>query len=101
MEAPDYYEVSPWFPDPFICLRDMFRTGTKEVLLRLSWDGVGNYINETWRFILSHGQYNDLLGLLLPVMLAVLLTLLRFFLNWQLLKVSITTICPFQTLLLG
>ena len=31
MDAPDYSEYSPWFPNPLICLRDIARTGVNEV----------------------------------------------------------------------
>ena len=87
MDAPDYFESSPWFPNPLICARDMAITGTKETINRMPLNGIGDWLNGTW-YWLSRAQYNDPSAIVLPVLLAVLLTLLRIFLNWILFKVS-------------
>ena len=86
MDAPDYFEESPWFPNPVICIRDLIRTGTSETIARLPWNGIGVWLSETWGWI-SASNYTDPRPILLPLLLAVLFTLLRIFLNWILFKV--------------
>lgn len=86
MDAPDYFEESPLFPNPIICVRDIAITGTREIIDRLPWNGVGAWLNGTW-YWLSRAKYDDPSAILLPVMLAIGLTLFRIFLNWILFKV--------------
>ena len=81
MDAPDYYEESPAFPNPAICIRDMVVTGSREVVRRLPWNGVGVWLNETWYWI-SQAQYNDPSAIMMPVLIAILITLFRMTLNW-------------------
>ena len=86
MDAPDYYERSPMFPNPAVCIRDMVVTGSREVMLRLPWNGVGPWLNGTWSWM-SRIQYNDPAAIMTPVLIAILITLVRVVLNWALLKV--------------
>ena len=83
----DASEVSPWFPNPLVCMQDMVATGTREVLDRLPWDGVGEWLSNTW-YWLSRIQYNDPALLVLPALVAVSLTFLRLLLSWMVFKVS-------------
>lgn len=86
LETPDYFTESPWLPNPFVCLRDMVITGTKEIISRLPWNGMGIWMMETWNWMaISH--YDDISLFTLPVILALILTLLRIFLNHVLYKV--------------
>ena len=48
LDAPDYSEYSPWFPNPLIVLRDVVRSGASEVYARLPWNGIGVWLKETW-----------------------------------------------------
>lgn len=86
LAAPDYSEGSPWFPNPVICLRDMAITGTKETVSRLPLNGLGAWLNGTW-YWLSRAKYNDPGAIVVPIVLATILTLFRVFLNWTLFKV--------------
>ena len=86
LDAPDYLEGSPWFPNPLICVRDMAITGSKETFNRLPWEGLGVWLNSTWYWI-SRAKYNDPSAILLPIVLAIGMTILRIFLNWSLFKV--------------
>lgn len=86
LDAPDYLERSPWFPNPLICVRDMAITGSKETINRLPWEGLGVWLNGTWYWI-SRAQYNDPSVFLLPIVLAIGMTILRIFLNWSLFRV--------------
>ena len=87
MEAPDYFQASPWFPNPFICARDMAITGTRETIDRLPWNGIGEWLNGTW-YWLSLANYKDPAVIIVPLLIAVGLTLLRIFLNWAIFRVS-------------
>lgn len=89
MDAPDYFEESPWFPNPLICARDMAITGTREGIHRLPWDGIGAWLNGTWHW-LSRAKYNDPTVILVPLLLAIAMTLLRIFLNWSIFRVNPT-----------
>jgi hypothetical protein len=91
LEAPDYINGSPWFPNPAVCIRDMAITGTRETMNRLPWNGLGAWLNETWYWV-SRASYNDPAAVLMPVLLATVMTVLRVFLNWALFRVSATEI---------
>lgn len=86
MSAPDYFEISPWFPNPAICVRDMVITGAREVIDRMPWDGPAQWINAT-QYWVSRIKFNDPACILLPLLLAVILTLLRLFLTWAVYRV--------------
>ena len=88
LEAPDYLERSPWFPNPLICFRDMAITGTRETIERLPWDGIGQWLNGTW-YWMSRAHYDDPAVIILPILLAVFLTLLRLFITWTVFNVSV------------
>lgn len=64
----------------------MMMTGSREVALRLPWNGMGPWLNETW-YWMSCIQYNDPAAILTPVLIAILITLVRVMLNWALFKV--------------
>lgn len=87
LDVPDYLEGSPWFPNPLICVRDMAITGTRETIHRLPWNGIGEWLNGIW-YWMSRAHYDDPSAIILPVLLAVLLTLLRLFLTWKVFNVS-------------
>ncbi len=87
MDASDYFVLSPWFPNPLIFIRDMAITGTNEFIERLPWNGIGEWCGGTW-YWWSRIPYKDPTLIVLPVLLAVSLTLLRLFLNWMVFKVS-------------
>lgn len=87
MDAPDYFERSPLFPNPAICMRDMVISGSREVALRLPrLSGVGVWLNGTW-YWMSRIQYNDPSAIMMPVLIAIIITLVRVVLNWALFKV--------------
>ena len=88
LDAPGYVEHSPWFPNPAICIRDMALTGTKETVQRLPLKGLGLWLNETWYWV-SRAQYNDPSAILMPLLLALLLTILRWSLNAIVFRVSV------------
>lgn len=84
----DYYEESPWFPNPFICARNIAITGTREAFLRLPWNGVGQWVNETADWM-SQSNFRDPSLIYVPLLMAFFLTLIRFVLNWLVFKVLI------------
>ena len=87
MELPGYIEYSPTFPNPLICIRDMLITGVRETIDRLPWNGVGQWLEETWDWMsLTLCLSWDVL--VVPLLLAVLFTLLRVTLNHAILYVS-------------
>lgn len=87
LDAPDYLDGSPWFPNPIICVRDMAITGTRETIDRLPLNGLGAWLNGTW-YWMSRIHYNDPAAVLLPILLATGMTILRVFLNWIVFKVG-------------
>ena len=86
LDSPDYSKESPVFPNPFICVRDLAISGTREALGRLPWNGVQEWLDGSWYWI-SRSNYNDPAVIYLPLLIAVGLTFLRLFLNWILFKV--------------
>ena len=87
LEAPDYFKGSPWFPNPLICVRDMVITGTTETIERLPWNGVEEWLSGTWQWM-TRANYDDPAVIILPILIAVFLTLLRLFLTWTVYNVS-------------
>lgn len=83
----DYYDESPWFPNPFICARNIAISGSKEVFQRLPWNGVGQWLNETLDW-LSQSNFSDPSIIYVPLILAIMLTLFRFVLNRLVFKVA-------------
>lgn len=87
LDAPDYFEYSPWFPNPLIVVRDMVRTGSSEVYARLPWNGMGVWLKESWGWMYT-SLFLDWNVLLIPLLIAILLTLARVLTNFLLLKVE-------------
>ena len=87
LDAPDYYEYSPWFPNPLIVVRDIVRTGSSEVYSRLPWNGIGVWLKETWD-LMHTTIVLDWNVLLFPLLIAIALTLARVAANHFLLKVG-------------
>ena len=83
----DYFELSPLFPNPVKCVKDMAVTGLEEFYLRLPWNGIGVWLTETKAWIVA-SAYIDAGVLFFPILFAVLLTILREFLNWVVFKVN-------------
>ncbi len=87
MDVPGYFELSPWFPNPLICMWDMAVTGTREFFGRLPFNaGIEEWISDTWYWI-SRNHYKDPSLIVLPVLLAVSLTFLRLLLSKMIFKV--------------
>ncbi len=94
MDAPGYFNHSPWFPNPFIAGRDMAIYGYAETVNRLPWRGVGVWLQETQEWV-DKSVVFDLSCITMPLFVAVLLTMLRLFLTWALYKVSILCVGVF------
>lgn len=92
VDSPDYSKESPLFPNPFICVRDLVVTGTREAVNRLPWNGVQEWLNGSWYWI-SRSNYNDPAVVYLPLLIAVGLTFLRLFLDWLIFKVCHDLFC--------
>ena len=88
MEAPTYFNHSPWFPNPLICGRDMATAGYKEIMERLPWNGLGVWLQETATWV-ERSVFFDMYCILIPLLIATLLTILRMTLNWALFNVRI------------
>ena len=93
LDAPDYYEYSPWFPNPLIVVRDMVRTGSSEVYSRLPWNGIGVWLKESWDWMYM-SLFLDWNVLLFPLLIAISLTIARVLANHLLLKVRATCLIP-------
>ena len=89
LDAPDYSEYSPWFPNPLIVLRDMVQSGASEVYARLPWNGIGVWLKETWDQMYTT-IFLDWNVFLFPLLIATAFTLVRVVANHFLLKVGIT-----------
>ena len=89
IDAPDYYEESPWFPNPFVCIRDIAISGTKETIHRLPWNGMEQWLNSTGYWLSRSWHHNDVSAVIVPLLIAVVMTLVRIVLNWSLFKVIV------------
>lgn len=87
----DYVEVSPLFPNPIKCVKDMASTGWEELHLRLPWNGLGVWLEETKHWIIASANI-DAGVLFYPIVFAVLFTILRVVMNWALFKVKFCVI---------
>ncbi len=87
LDAPGYFEYSPWFPNPLIAYRDMTVAGFHETVNRLPWQGIGVWLAETKDWA-DKTVYFDVSTVAMPLLMGVLLTLLRVILNWTLFNVS-------------
>lgn len=82
----DYFELSPLFPNPLKCVKDMAITGLEELYLRLPWNGLGAWLTETKDWVIA-ATYFDAGVFFYPIFFAVLLTILRVLLNKAIFKV--------------
>lgn len=85
MDAPGYLERSPLFPNPAVCVRDIVRSGGNEVVERLPWNGVEVWLKESWDWLYL-SWYMEWGLIMQSVGMAVVLTVLRMFLNWALFR---------------
>lgn len=86
LDASDYTEYSPFFPNPAICVRDMLLTFSKELYDRYPWNGIGVWFGEVWHWLMR-SHLADPSIIVLPLIIAIFLTLLRIFLNWAIFRV--------------
>lgn len=91
LDAPDYSEYSPWFPNPLIVLRDMVQSGASGVYARLPWNGIGVWLKETWDQMYTT-TFLDWNVFLFPLLIATAFTLVRVVANHFLLKVGDHTV---------
>ena len=82
-----YYEHSPLFPNPLSCLREIAVEGYKESYDRMPWNGARVWLSETFSWIYLSFQA-DWGILLLPVLVAAVITAMRMTAEACLLKVS-------------
>ena len=87
LDYPGYYNYSPWFPNPVICGRDMAISGYTETVARLPWQGLGVWLDQTIDWARRSVKFDLYSCVLLPLLFAILLTVLRIVLNWLLFKV--------------
>ncbi len=73
-------------------MRDIAITGTRETIDRLPWNGIGEWLDGTWHWM-SRAHYDDPSAIIVPVLMAVFLTLLRLFLTWTVFNVSGAWLC--------
>lgn len=90
LNAPDYLEYSPWFPNPLIVMRDLVRTTTNEGIARLPWNGVGTWMKETWDWM-TVSITLDWTVVVYPILIAILMTVVRVIANHLVLNVR--TMC--------
>ena len=83
----DYVELSPLFPNPLKCVKDMASTGLEELNLRLPWNGLGVWLVEVKNWIIASANI-DAGVFFYPILFAVLFTILRVVLNRALFKVK-------------
>ena len=95
VDAPGYIEYSPWFPNPFICLRDMIHSGETEIYHRaMPWNGVGTWMKETWERVYATWFWDTTSLLIYPLILAFLFTVLRVVMDKMVFKVrAFDTVC--------
>ena len=79
--APRYFYYSPLFPNPITCLRDIAATGSKEFYYRfIPWKG-GEWIASTYKDTVTLFSFLDITIILLPMIVAIILTLFRITFN--------------------
>ena len=64
----------------------MITAGYKEIMERLPWNGLGVWLQETATWA-ERSVFFDMYCVLVPLLIAVLLTILRITLNWALFNV--------------
>ena len=87
MASPAYANFSPLFPNPLVCAKDYVVYGFNEINVKLPWNGIGPWWQETldWMQIAIRPDLNVIIW---PMIICVLLTVLRIFLNRILFRVS-------------
>lgn len=88
MSLPTYYNYSPVFPNPFVCLKELVGYGATELHARLPWNGLGVWLEETWHSM-SVCVHMDWYIILLPLLFFAGITGARFVLNKVLIRVSV------------
>lgn len=83
--APDYFNHSPYFPNPVVCMRDMAKMGVTQGYSRFFQTPPRVFVQETLDWI-RLSVYLDWQILLLPFAVAVALTVLRVVLNFLLFR---------------
>ena len=87
MSLPAFYNYSPVFPNPLLCLKDFATYGATELNARLPWNGLGVWLSETWHWI-RICVILDWYIVLLPLLFFVGITAARIVLNKVLIHVS-------------
>lgn len=87
MSYPAYYNYSPVFPNPLLCLADFATYGATELNARLPWNGLGVWLAETahWMRITFCLDWEIVL---LPLIFFAGITVARVILNKLLFHVS-------------
>eukprot|EP00731_Ephydatia_muelleri_P017773 Em0010g871a len=85
MSLPTYYNYSPVFPNPFVCLKELVGYGATELHARLPWNGLGVWLEETWHSM-SVCVHMDWYIILLPLLFFAGITGARFVLNKVLIR---------------
>ncbi len=80
--APRYFYYSPLFPNPITCFSDIITTGIKEFYYRfLPWNGIEEWFDGAYYNTVTLLSYLDLAIFILPMIVAVVLTLTRIAFN--------------------
>ena len=87
MSYPTYYNYSPVFPNPLLCLQDFVTYGATEFNTRLPWNGLGVWMAETAHWIRITFCL-DWAIVLVPLLFFVGITAARVVLNKLLIHVS-------------
>jgi len=76
--VPRYFYHSPLFPNPITCFTDIITTGSREFYDRfLPWNGIWEWTQSTYKETVALLSYLDLAIFILPMLVAVALTLSR------------------------
>lgn len=88
MGHPTYFNDSPLFPNPLVCAKDIVEYGFHEINVRLPWNGIGPWVQETLDWI-QLSIRPDLNVLIWPMVICLVFTVVRVFLNRVLFTVSL------------
>ena len=80
MGHPTYFNDSPLFPNPLVCAKDIVEYGFHEINVRLPWNGIGPWVQETLDWI-QLSIRPDLNVLIWPMVICLVFTVVRVFLN--------------------
>ena len=87
MSFPTYYNYSPVFPNPLLCLKDFATYGATELNARMPWNGLGVWLAETGQWM-QKTFCLDWAVVLYPLVIFAFITLARVVLNKALIHVS-------------